>query len=228
MAAIYEREDSGAMFSVTTNARYNAVRSQVLKLSELRTFKRGEAVSTAGSTDVAMMTLSSGTLGVYADDGANGKVMFAPIFRGRVFNIIDIYNERVAYSMVALSTANVFFLTREKFSELEDDPAFKEWCTASVINNLSHLINFSSALRVSDIDTRILRILKACYVEMHEKPPEGDYEIEWQLKQQEFSSLLNITRPYLNERLKLLKQKGALVIENERAIVRPSLLSKPE
>ena len=42
---------------------------------------------------------------------------------------------------------------------------------------------------------------------------------------QEFSSLLNITRPYLNERLKLLKQKGVLIIENERAIVRPSLLS---
>ena len=61
---------------------------------------------------------------------------------------------------------------------------------------------------------------------MHERSPEGDYEIEWQLKQQEFSSLLNITRPYLNERLKLLKQKGVLVIENERAIVRPSLLPK--
>lgn len=61
---------------------------------------------------------------------------------------------------------------------------------------------------------------------MHEQRPEGDYEMEWQLKQQEFSSLLNITRPYLNERLKLLKQKGALIIENERAVVRPSLLAK--
>jgi len=214
------------MYSVTSNARYNAVRSQVLKLSELRTFKRGEAVSTAGSSDVAVMTLSSGTLGMYADDGAGNKVMIGPIFRGRVFNIIDMYNETVAYPIRALSTANVFFLPKQKFDELKEDTLFKDWCTASVVNNLSHVVNFSSALRVSDIDLRVIRMLEACYLQMHERPPEGDFEIEWQLKQQEFSSLLNITRPYLNERLKLLRQRGVLIIENERAIVRPSLLSK--
>ena len=213
------------MYSVTSSARFNAVRSQVLKLSELRTFKRGEAVSRAGSSDVAVMTLSSGTLGMYADDGTGNKVMIGPIFRGRVFNIIDIYNETVAYPIRALSTANVFFLPKQRFDELKEDALFKDWCTASVVNNLSHVVNFSSALRVSDIDLRVIRMLEACYLQMHERPPEGDFEIEWQLKQQEFSSLLNITRPYLNERLKLLKQKGVLIIENERAIVRPSLLS---
>ena len=226
MVAIYEREDSGAMLSIPVSARHDAVRSKVLKLCELRTYKRGEIVCREGDRNAPILILSSGTLGGMADDGRGGSVMVAPFFRGRVFNVMGLSPEGPSFTTLALSTANVFVLSHEKGMELKGDIQFEEWCTACVVSNLSHVINFAAALRVTDIDHRIVRMMEACYLQMHERSPEGDYEIEWQLKQQEFSSLLNITRPYLNERLKLLKQKGVRVIENERAIVRPSLLPK--
>lgn len=157
------------MFSIPVSARLDAVRSKVLKLCELRTFKRGDTVCKEGDPAAPILILSSGTLGGMVSDGKDGTVMIAPIFRGRVFNVMGMYPGGPVFTTTALSTANVFMLPHEKALEMKGDLLFEEWCTACVTNNLCHVINFSGALRIADIDLRIMRMLEACYLQMHER-----------------------------------------------------------
>jgi CRP-like cAMP-binding protein len=184
--------------------------SEVTRRSVLKEYKRGQVIAEAGDDNIAIRTVSSGVAGLYVDDLSGREILFAPVFRGTTINVMDIYFGRTINSCRALTRCNVHVLSGQEARELLAERSFIEWAFANMAKNVKSLIYFTTAMRNDSLLRRIEIFIDLVYWNQHGRPPQGSHEVELPISQRHLAEMMNVSRPYLNSRLRMLEENGKM------------------
>ena len=106
----------------------------------------------------------------------------------------------------------VYELYREEFLEQCRDPKFLRWCMWIMSRNIMFLSEFSSVRGIRNADLRLIEFLRVMAFQQNGSRPEGAFSVDWPLSQQLLAELVNVSRPYLSERIGRLQAEGVLKI----------------
>ena len=198
----------------------NHVKDMVLRNSTLVEYQRGETICAAGGDKLAIRFISSGEAALYSQLVVGSEQICAPLARGSIINVIDLLEGTNQHTIKATSRSMVYEFGLDKFLQHQNDPDFLRWCIRVVTHNVKLLSLYTSLLLLRNADDRLLMFLRVTYLQQHGVLPQGEFSLDWGMPQQVFADMINVTRPYLNQRLKALTDAGVLTIEGTRYTVR--------
>ena len=117
-----------------------------------------------------------------------------------------------AHIFRAATICIVYELYCEEFLEQCGDPKFLRWCMWIMSRNIMFLSEFSSVRGIRNADLRLIEFLRVMAFQQNGSRPEGAFSVDWPLSQQLLAELVNVSRPYLSERIGRLQAEGVLKI----------------
>lgn len=179
-------------------------------------YERGETICRVGGDRLAIRYISSGCAAIYLPTADGREVMFATLFRGTIVNVVDLIEGSNQHNMRAISKTIVYELGPKAFEEQGADPQFLRWCMWLVTRNVLMLAEFASVRGIQSADMRLMEFLKVAHFQQTGKHPKGPFSVEWPLSQQVLAYLINLSRPYLNERIRHLEALGIIRFAGNR------------
>lgn len=190
----------------------DTMRERFMRRAKVVEYERGDTICDVGSGKLALRYMSSGTASVLLPTPEGGEVLLGAVFKGMTVNVSEMISGVNAHIFRAATKCIVYELYCEEFLEQCRDPKFLRWCMWIMSRNIMFLSEFSSVRGIRNADLRLIEFLRVMAFQQNGSRPEGAFSVDWPLSQQLLAELVNVSRPYLSERIGRLQAEGVLKI----------------
>ncbi|WP_158285785.1 Crp/Fnr family transcriptional regulator [Pseudohoeflea suaedae] len=190
----------------------DTMRERVMRRAKVVEYERGDTICGPGSGTLALRYMSSGTASVLLPTPGGGEVLMGAVFKGMTVNISEMISGVNTHIFRATTKCIIYELYSEEFLEQCKDPQFLRWCMWIMSRNIMFLSEFSSVRGIRNADLRLMEFLRVMAFLQTGSRPTGSFCVDWALSQQLLAELVNVSRPYLNERISRLQAEGVLKI----------------